>query len=103
MVLADEDLRRLWVEEVTAMRQRIQNLRQQLVEGLAARDTGGDFSFITRQNGMFSFSGLGDAHVTFLREEKGIYMVKGGRINVAGLTTANLEYVCDAIAESLKR
>lgn len=103
MVLADEDLRRLWVEELTAMRQRIQSVRQQLVEGLAARNTGVDFSFIARQNGMFSFSGLDEAQVTFLREEKGIYLVKGGRINVAGLNTANLDFVCDAIAESLKR
>lgn len=103
MVLADVELRRLWVEEVTAMRQRIQSVRQQLVDGLAARDTGVDFSFITRQNGMFSFSGLGDAQVTFLREEKGIYMVKGGRINVAGLNAGNLDRVCDAIAESVQR
>ena len=101
-VLADADLRRLWVQEVEAMRLRIRNVRRQLVEGLAARETGADFSFIERQNGMFSFSGLNDDQVRFLREEKGIYLVKGGRLNVAGLNTANLAYVCDAIAESLK-
>ena len=102
MVLDDPELRRLWVEEVAAMRLRIQRLRQHLVDGLAARQTGIDFSFIVRQKGMFSFSGLGDASVEFLREQKAIYMVKGGRINVAGLTTGNLDYVCDAIAESLR-
>jgi aromatic-amino-acid transaminase len=102
MVLEDDELRRLWVQEVEAMRLRIQGVRQHLVDGLAARETGVDFSYIARQNGMFSFSGLGDAQVEFLRGEKAIYIVKGGRINVAGLTSANLDYVCDAIAESLK-
>lgn len=101
MVLEDPDLRRLWVEEVEAMRLRIRNVRRSLVEGLSRRETGVDFSFIERQNGMFSFSGLNDAQVAFLREQKAIYMVKGGRINVAGLTSANLDYACDAIAESL--
>ena len=45
---------------------------------------------------MFSFSGLTDAQVAFLREKKGIYMVGGGRINVAGITTRNLDYLCDS-------
>jgi aspartate aminotransferase len=76
--------------------------RQELVDGLAARNTGVDFSFIVRQNGMFSFSGLSDAQVEFLREQKAIYMVKGGRINVAGLLPETLGYVCDSIAESLQ-
>ncbi|NCA81931.1 MAG: aspartate/tyrosine/aromatic aminotransferase [Opitutae bacterium] len=102
MVLEDAELRRRWVQEVETMRLRIQSVRQQLVAGLAARETGVDFSFIVRQNGMFSFSGLGDAQVDFLRAQKAIYMVKGGRINVAGLMAESLEYVCDSIAESLK-
>ena len=102
MVLEDADLRRLWVQEVEGMRLRIQRVRQDLVDGLAKRDTGVDFAFITRQKGMFSFSGLSDAQVEFLREQKAIYMVKGGRINVAGLLPDALDHVCDSIAESLK-
>jgi aspartate/tyrosine/aromatic aminotransferase len=62
-----------------------------------------DFSFIKEQRGMFSFSGLSDDVVAWLRENKSIYIVKGGRINVAGLTTANIDYVCDSIAEALTR
>jgi aspartate/tyrosine/aromatic aminotransferase len=50
---------------------------------------------------MFSFSGLGDAEVKFLREKKSIYIVGGGRINVAGITSRNLEYLCAAIKEAL--
>jgi aspartate aminotransferase/aromatic-amino-acid transaminase len=103
LVLGDEELRALWMDEVNRMRSRISANRQTLVEGLAARDTGRDFSFITRQKGMFSFSGLSDAQVTFLQKEKAIYMVKGGRINVAGLQHNTMEYVCDALAESLQR
>jgi aspartate/tyrosine/aromatic aminotransferase len=101
-VLEDAELRGLWLRELETMRQRIAGNRQRLVDGLAARKTGKDFSFIVRQKGMFSFSGLSDAQVDFLREQKAIYMVKGGRINVAGLMAESLDYVCDSIAESLK-
>ena len=101
-VLEDAELRQLWVQELDAMRRRIAGNRQKLVDGLAKRNTGVDFSFIARQKGMFSFSGLNDAQVDFLREQKGIYMVKGGRINVAGLMAEALDYVCDSIAASLK-
>jgi len=51
---------------------------------------------------MFSFSGLSDDVVNWLSDNKSIYIVKGGRINLAGLTTGNIDYVCDAIAEALK-
>ncbi len=103
MVMGDDELRDLWADELNDMRSRIQTNRQQLVDGLAARITHRDFSFITRQKGMFSFSGLSDAQVDYLRNEKAIYMVKGGRINVAGLQSHTLDYVCDSIAESLDR
>ena len=102
MVLDDAELRELWLQEVEAMRARIAGNRQLLVDGLAQRKTGMDFSFIVRQKGMFSYSGLSDAQVEFLREQKAIYMVKGGRINVAGLLPEALDHVCDSIAESLK-
>ena len=52
---------------------------------------------------MFSFSGLTDEAVEWLKQEKSIYIVKGGRINVAGLTSTNIDYVCDAVAEVLKK
>lgn len=102
MVLEDAELRDLWLQEVEAMRVRIAGNRQLLVEGLDRRNTGRDFSFIVRQKGMFSYSGLSDAQVEFLRAEKAVYVVKGGRINVAGLLPEALDPVCDAIAESLK-
>ena len=101
-VLENAELRNLWVGELDAMRRRIADNRQKLADGLARRHAGRDFSFIVRQKGMFSYSSLNDAQVDFLRERKGIYMVKGGRINVAGLTGDTLDYVCDSIVESLQ-
>ena len=100
-VLRDAALRKQWESEVTQMRERVKAMRTALVEGLRKRKVAGDFSFINRQNGMFSYSGLTDTQVKFLREQKSVYMVTGGRMNVAGITTSNITYLCDAIAETL--
>lgn len=101
-VLSDPDLEKNWRRELEQMCKRIVSMRSALVEGLASRGVDGDFSYIKQQRGMFSFSGLSDETVGWLKTHKGIYVVGGGRINVAGLTTANIDYVCDSIAEALK-
>jgi len=100
-ILGDTDLRTGWEAELSGMRDRIKSMRSALVGGLEKRGVAQDFSFITRQNGMFSFSGLTAGQVDSLREKKSIYIVSGGRINVAGITPANVDYLCDAIAEAL--
>jgi len=100
-VLDDSALYDQWIGEVAEMRERIKAMRSALVDGLSARGVEQDFSFIKEQRGMFSFSGLSDEIVAWLKDNKSIYIVKGGRINVAGLTTGNIDYVCDAIAEAL--
>lgn len=100
-ILGDQALREQWLAELAGMRNRIAALRTHLVEGLKAMNVPGDFSFIQKQHGMFSFSGLNDAQVAFLRDQKAIYMVGGGRINVAGLNDSNMKYVCESIAEAL--
>lgn len=102
LMLADDELNALWRDELAAMRQRIAGNRHLLADGLARRVADRDFAFIARQKGMFSYSGLTAAQVDFLREHKAIYVVKGGRINVAGLLPGALDYVCESIAESLK-
>lgn len=102
-VLDDSVLYDQWIGEVAEMRERIKSMRAALVDGLAVRGVGQDFSFIKEQNGMFSFSGLSNEIVAWLMENKSIYIVKGGRINIAGLTTGNIDYVCDSIAEALNR
>ena len=101
-ILSNEELHKQWLVELTAMRERIKAMREALVSGLAQRGVKEDFSYITSQRGMFSFSGLSDSIVMWLRENKAIYVVGGGRINLAGLTSSNIDYVCDAIAEALK-
>ncbi len=101
-ILTDDTLYAQWQEELGLMRDRIKEMRSALVEGLVKRGVDGDFSYITRQRGMFSFSGLSAEIVTWLRENRSIYVVGGGRINLAGLTSKNIDYVCDAIAEALR-
>lgn len=102
-ILSNQELREQWLAELAGMRERIKAMRTALVEGLAGRGVKGDFSYITEQRGMFSFSGLSDEIVDWLRANKSIYVVGGGRINLAGLTQSNIDYVCDAIAEALSR
>jgi aromatic-amino-acid transaminase len=101
-VLRDSGLRALWEQELQAMRERIKGLRRQLVEGLQRHGASGDFSFILRQRGMFSYTGLTAQQVERLREQFGIYAVSTGRICVAALNANNLEYVCASIAAALK-
>jgi aromatic-amino-acid transaminase len=101
-VLADARLRGLWEEELTEMRNRIKAMRKALVEGMKARGVPGDFSYVLKQNGMFSYSGLTPAQVDRLRNEFGIYAVSTGRICVAALNSKNIDYVCDALAAVLR-
>ena len=101
MILDTPELHAMWLEELSSMRDRIVNMRKALVAGLAAQGVAGDFSFIEKQRGMFSFSGWSDDVVMSLRKNNNIYVVGGGRINLAGLTTANIDYVCAAVASAM--
>lgn len=101
-VLGDAALRSLWEREVAGMRDRINGMRTLLVKTLRAHGVPGDYSFITRQRGMFSFSGLAPEHVKALKEKYAIYVVGSGRINVAGITEQNVGPLCQAIAEVVK-
>lgn len=100
-ILGDPALKAQWRGELDVMRNRIAGVRAELVRALQQSGIAQDFSFIRRQKGMFSFSGLTDAQVQFLREKKAVYVVGGGRINVAGITPANLPTLCAAIREAL--
>lgn len=96
-ILGSETLRSQWQLELAQMRDRINSLRAQLVDGLAAAGAG-DFGFIARERGMFSFLGLSPAQVAQLRQQFSIYMVDSSRINIAGISPANCDYVYAAIA-----
>jgi aspartate/tyrosine/aromatic aminotransferase len=98
-ILEDPKLTAQWQGEVAGMRNRINETRKTLVETLAAKGVTADYSFITRQRGMFSFSGLTAEQVDTLREKYAIYIVRSGRINVAGITPQNIGPLCEAIAQ----
>ncbi|HRW07515.1 MAG TPA: amino acid aminotransferase [Caldilineaceae bacterium] len=101
-VLGDPALRAQWESEVADMRERINSMRHLFVETLNEKGVDQDFSFIAHQRGMFSYSGLQPAHVKALREKHGVYIVGSGRINVAGMTESNMDYLCTAMADVLK-
>jgi aspartate aminotransferase len=100
-VLGDEQLKAKWLTEVAEMRARIAAMRQLFVETLHQKGAVGDFSFITRQHGMFSFSGLSPEQVERLRRDHAIYIVSSGRINVAGMSAATMPALCEAIVSVL--
>jgi aromatic-amino-acid transaminase len=98
-VLSTPELRKLWEQELGQMRDRIKSMRTLLVEKIHARVPGADFSFVTRQRGMFSYSGLTREQVVRMREEFSVYAIESGRICVAALNTGNVDYSADAIAK----
>jgi aromatic-amino-acid transaminase len=97
-VLSDAGLKASWLAEVEAMRTRIQAMRQTLVDALNAAMPTEDFTYLLKQRGMFSYTGLSAAQVDRLREEFGIYLVSSGRICVAGLNNRNVQRVAQAFA-----
>jgi len=102
LILGDEVLRAEWEQEVAAMRGRIQRMRTLFWDTLKEMGVDRDFSFITRQKGMFSFTGLSVDEVRRLRREFSIYIVESGRICVAAMNEGNMGYICSAIAATVK-
>ena len=101
-VLSTPELRAGWEQELGEMRERIKAMRLGLVQGLQAEGVAADFSFVTQQRGMFSYTGLTEAQVTRLREEFAVYAINTGRVCIAALNSNNLPRVCKAIAAVLK-
>ena len=101
-ILNDKELRALWEKELGEMRVRIKSIRQSLVDGLKSAGISQDMQFVTKQIGMFSYSGLSKEQMIRLRTEFGVYGTDTGRMCVAALNLQNLPYVCQAIASVLK-
>jgi len=97
-VLSDPALRQQWEDELAGMRDRIREMRSALVEKIAAAGAAQDFSFVVRQRGMFSFTGLSADQVERLKHDFGIYAVSSGRICLAALNSGNIDYVAKAIS-----
>ena len=100
-ILQDAELREMWEGELKTMRSRINQLRQDFVTTMQKLNCPIDFGFVARQKGMFSFSGLTPEQVDRLRTDYSIYIVRNGRINVAGLREDALESVGKAIVAVL--
>lgn len=101
-ILDDAELRQLWQAELAQMRGRIQRMRELFVGTLSQKMPERDFSFLARQKGMFSYTGLTPLQVDRLRAEFAIYIVGSGRVNVAGMNEHNMDLLCDAIAAVLR-
>ncbi|MDX9706966.1 MAG: amino acid aminotransferase [Azospira sp.] len=100
-VLSSPELRAQWEQELAGMRDRIRAMRTGLVDAIKAAGVQQDFSFVVKQRGMFSYTGLSAAQVERLKTEFGIYAVSTGRICLAALNTKNIGYVAEAIAKVL--
>ncbi len=96
-VLNTPELRVLWDKELGAMRERIKAMRKALAEGVQKR-SGKDFSFVLKQRGLFSYTGLTREQVERLRKEHSIYAIDTGRVCVAALNSGNVDTVAEAIA-----
>jgi aromatic-amino-acid transaminase len=97
-VLTSPELRAMWEAELAGMRERIRTMRHALVAKLRGLSVPGDLDYITRQVGMFSYSGLSKEQMQRLRTEFGVYGVDSGRICVAALNDKNLDAVASALA-----
>ena len=100
-VLSDPALRAMWEAEVTAMRTRIKAMRQRLFDVLSAKLPGRNLDYFLTQRGMFSYTGLTGAQADRLKDEFGVYILRSGRICVAGLNTRNVEATAEAFAAVL--
>lgn len=97
-VLNNPELKASWLAEVEAMRLRILDMRQVLVDALTQAVPGRNFDFLLRQRGMFSYTGLSAAQVDRLRDEFGVYLIASGRVCMAGLNRNNVHQVAEAFA-----
>jgi aspartate aminotransferase len=101
-ILANDALRKEWLNEVDVMRERMAGLRREFVQHLRAECPERDFSCITRQYGMFSLLGISPAQVLAMRANHHVYMTNDSRMNIAGLRSGNIAYVARAVAQVLR-
>lgn len=101
-VLNNADLTAQWEAELKEMRERIIKMRQILNEKLSQALPERDFSYLVKQQGMFSYTGLTAEQVDILKDQYGIYLVRSGRMCAAGLNLNNIDYVADSITEVIK-
>ena len=100
IVLSDENLTKMWHDDLIMMSKRMKDMREGLRQKLKDLGNEHDWSHVTSQIGMFAYTGLSTEQVTQIREKYSIYMTADGRISIAGLNTGNLDYVAAAFHEA---
>lgn len=101
-VLHTPELNALWQTELNEMRERIIHMRELLSSKLRLALPEHNFDYLLKQQGMFSYTGLTAAQVDQLKDQYGIYLVRSGRMCVAGLNLNNIDYVADSIASVIQ-
>lgn len=101
-VLNTPELKTLWQTELNEMRERIIHMRELLSSKLRLALPEHNFDYLLKQQGMFSYTGLTAAQVDQLKDQYGIYLVRSGRMCVAGLNLNNIDYVADSIANVIQ-
>jgi aromatic-amino-acid transaminase len=103
-ILSDDALRQVWTDELEQMRTRLVSLRARLSNALTQLTGAPEaWDYIERQQGLFSYMRLSPQQVESLRREHAVYLLKSGRLCVAGLTDGNIDYVARAIAACAQR
>jgi aspartate aminotransferase len=97
MILADTMLKQSWSAELDGMCQRINSMRSLFTDQMEKKGAKQDFSFVRSQYGMFSMLGLSVEQVQRLKHEYSVYMVNSSRVNIAGISEANIDYLTDSI------
>lgn len=101
IILNNKELRNSWVSELAVMRERLRDMRVLLAESLREQAPDHDFSHLLRATGMFCFLGISADQIARLKKDFGVYMVDSSRINIAGVTAANVGYLADSIVATL--
>ncbi|RLK33729.1 amino acid aminotransferase [Cupriavidus plantarum] len=101
-VLTSPELRASWQQELATMCDRIARMRQAIHEQLREHVTGEKLSRYIKQRGMFTYTGLTADQVDRLKNEHGVYLLRSGRMCVAGLNERNVGVVANAIGQVLK-
>lgn len=99
LILCNEANRQQWLDELVAVVKRMNDMRNALRAALEKKQVKGDWSHITKQIGMFSFTGLTPKQVDQMVDKHHIYMTRNGRISICGITTKNVDYIADCIKD----
>ena len=103
IILSDDALRLAWEIELTMMRVRVRSVRNELAKALRRVTNSDRFDFLVSHAGMFSLLPLTDTQIDALQHEHGIYLVKGGRANIAGLKNCQIEQFAAALAQVIAK